>query len=731
MKARWTSIRGPSRTNLSAPNGSADAFIAKYDGSGALVWAKRLGGPGEASGLGIAVDSGGAIYVTGYFNETADFDPGPGTLNVISKGNADIFIAKFSNNGNPIWAKQFGGGADDEAGISIAVDAGGNVVTTGVFTGVSDFDPGPGAFNMTAAGVSDIFVAKLDSNGGFAWAKRMGGAVDVPDDVFDVGTDIAVDFAGNVYATGFFLGTADFDPGPGVLNFVSAGQVDAFVSKFAPGGTLLWARQLGGTGQDGALGIGLDANANVYTAGGFGATVDFDPGPGVFNVTAKGQSDSFVWKLDTNGNFVWARTVGGPGAEIAAAGMAADSSGSVYTSGLFAGTVDFDPGPAVFNRTGPGSGDGYVSKLDSNGAFAWTVRIGGSADGSLGGLALDGTGHMFATGSFDGTVDFDPGPGSTKLTSVGGDDFFLAKLKDNSVSGVTPVISSGGVVMANLLPTINTVSPLSIISVFGQDFSTESILFPNLDGEGKLDTVLGGTCLMMNGEALPIFAMTPTQINAQVTAAKVLGPASFTVVSNCGTAAALASEPARFGSPLPRELTSAAEPATVEAATPAFFIFNPVASNGYIAARFNATETQTAAAVAPAGLFNDQFGPSRPAKPGDIILMYGTGWGDTTAHLGTGVLAGGAASVVVEAAPSITFGGVPLAAEDIFYVGVTPGTAGLYQAAIRIPATAQAGNNQVVLTVYGKSTPVGPVVAVALERAQQMRSRGRGAPAAF
>jgi uncharacterized protein (TIGR03437 family) len=220
---------------------------------------------------------------------------------------------------------------------------------------------------------------------------------------------------------------------------------------------------------------------------------------------------------------------------------------------------------------------------------------------------------------------------------------------------------------------------------------------------------------MMNGEALPIFAMTPTQINAQITAAKVLGTASFTVVSNCETAAALASEPVRFASPLPRELTSGVETATVQEATPAFFIFNPVASNGFIAARFNATQTQPAAAVASNGLFNDEFGPSRPAKPGDVILLYGTGWGDTTAQLGTGVLATAAASVLPEANPSITFGGIPMAPVDIFYIGVTPGTAGLYQAAIRVPATAQAGNNQVVLTVYGKSTPVGPVVPVALE----------------
>ena len=149
-------------------------------------------------------------------------------------------------------------------------------------------------------------------------------------------------------------------------------------------------------------------------------------------------------------------------------------------------------------------------------------------------------------------------------------------------------------------------------------------------------------------------------------------------------------------------------------ATPAFFIFNPVASDGFIAARFNATESQAAVAVAPVGMFNDQYGPSRPANPGDVILLYGTGWGETTAGLTTGQLASDAAQLLLEPNSKITLGGVQLAAEDLIYVGVPPGTAGLYQAAIRIPANSQSGNQQVVLTVYGKSTPVGPVIPIAL-----------------
>jgi uncharacterized protein (TIGR03437 family) len=261
--------------------------------------------------------------------------------------------------------------------------------------------------------------------------------------------------------------------------------------------------------------------------------------------------------------------------------------------------------------------------------------------------------------------------------------------------------------MANLLPTVNEVSPRSIISVFGSNFSTGTTLFPTLDGNGDLDRILAGTCLEMNGERLPIFAVTPGQINAQASDAGALGPADFTVITDCGTPNALRSETVRAAS-------SAVEMATVEETTPVFFIFDPVAADGNIAARFNATESQAPVPVAPTSAFpNDSFGPSRPANPGDIVLLYGTGWGETDPSYAAGELATGAAQVLPEASAMVSFGGIIMDAADVLYVGVTPGSAGLYQLAIRIPEGAQPGDNEVVLTVYGKSTPVGPVIPVA------------------
>ncbi len=342
--------------------------------------------------------------------------------------------------------------------------------------------------------------------------------------------------------------------------------------------------------------------------------------------------------------------------------------------------------------------------------FVWAKQMGGTSFDEGFGVAVDGSGNVYTTGQFQRTTDFDPGAGVFNLTSAGSRDIFVSKLDS---AGQLPSISEGGIVLATLLPTVSTVSPLSIISVFGQNFSTETILFPNLDRQGKLDTLLGGTCLMMGREALPIFAITPGQINAQVSAARTRGPASFTVVTDCATAAPRSSAPltieiGRAASPTPQALTSKVEMATIEGTTPGFFLFPPLADDGLIAARFNAD----AIAVAPDGMFTDEFGTSRPAMPGDIIVLYGTGWGETEAALSTGELASRAAELLPDARPIVTFGGIPMHREDVFYVGVTPTTAGLYQLAIRVPAIAMTGNNQVVLTVYGKSTPIGPVIPV-------------------
>ncbi len=261
-------------------------------------------------------------------------------------------------------------------------------------------------------------MSKLDSAGNFIWAKRM----------WRTGRGIAVDIAGNVYTTGYFNGTGDFDPGPGTFNLTSAGVWDIFVSKLDSAGGFVWAKRMGGTEPDWGFGIAMDATGNVYTTGYFEGTVDFDPGPGTFNLTsASSWEDVFVLKLDGAGNFVWAKRMGGTGVD-AGWDIAVNGAGNVYTTGHFQGTTDFDPGPGTFNLTSAGSTDIFVSELDSAGDFVWAKSMGGTSGDYSRGIAVDGAGNVYTTGHFQGTGDFDPGPGTFNLTSAGNSDIFVSKL---------------------------------------------------------------------------------------------------------------------------------------------------------------------------------------------------------------------------------------------------------------------------------------------------------------
>jgi hypothetical protein len=278
---------GAGAYNLSS--GSADAtFISKLDNNGHFVWAKSMGSEGEDFGVGIVLDSAGNVYTAGGFSSTVDFDPGTGTFYLTSAGELDIFISKLNSDGDFIWAKNMGGTGYDGTS-SPKLDSAGNIYTTGVFEGIADFDPNAGVFNLTSAGGFDVYISKLDSDGDFIWAKRMGG----PD--FEGGNS-AVDSNGNIYTTCCFQGTADFDPGAGVFDLTSAGELDIFISKLDSNGNFVWAKRIGGAGSE--LGIvGVDPIGNVYITGGFGGTLDFDPGPGTFELTSSGETDIFILKL--------------------------------------------------------------------------------------------------------------------------------------------------------------------------------------------------------------------------------------------------------------------------------------------------------------------------------------------------------------------------------------------------------------------------------------------------
>jgi len=347
--------------------GGSDIFIAKYNSAGVLQWAKRAGGTVDDCGYGIAL-SGTSVYVTGYFNGTANFNTpsATGSNEITSAGGADIFVAKFDDAGTFQWVKRAGGtGYDYGNGIAIS---GASVYVTGYFNGTADFNtPTDGGSNTIVSAVSsDIFVAKFDDAGNFQWAKRAG------ETGVDYGYGIAVSGT-SVYVTGTFDFTANFNTpsATGSNEIVSAGDFDIFVAKFDDTGTFQWAKRAGGTGADEGKGIFV-SGASVYVTGYFNGTANFNTPStaGSNEITSAGWSDIFVTKFDDEGTFQWAKRAGGISLDEGTAVFV--SGASVYVTGYFNGTANFNtPSTAGSNEiVSSGSKDIFVAKFNDTGTKA-------------------------------------------------------------------------------------------------------------------------------------------------------------------------------------------------------------------------------------------------------------------------------------------------------------------------------------------------------------------------
>jgi len=415
-------------------NGSDDIFFAKYDSSGSYVWAKSIGSASSADGgWDITTDVFGNIYITGFFNDTADFDPGPGTANLISTAGYDIFIAKYDSSGSYLWAKSIAGSGG--FGYSIATDAYSNVYITGRFVNTADFDPDTGTANLTSIGIYDIFFAKYDSLGNYLWANSIGSGT------ADAGNCIDIDTLGNVYITGYWGGTADFDPGVGTVNLTPVGSYDIFFAKYDPSGNYLWAKGIGSTLWDQGQGIHIGILGNIYITGYYEGTADFDPGAGNAYLTPGNNKDIFFAKYDSNGNYIFAKSSSSTSSNNGGNSITTDDDGNVYITGYFKDSVDFDPSTDTASLTTAGSfvTDIFFAKYDSSGNYLWAKSIEGASVGVGYSISLDGVNNIYVAGVFKATTDFDPGTGSATLTSNGGYDIFLAKyIMCNINSSFTP-----------------------------------------------------------------------------------------------------------------------------------------------------------------------------------------------------------------------------------------------------------------------------------------------------
>lgn len=378
-----------------------------------ITWQKGLGGPQKDTSQGVATDSNGNIYLTGWYD--GQIDIGGGTLPPFGSGN--IFLAKYSSSGAHLWSKGFGIGYGAATtcsgqGLAVGVDSSGNVAIAGYFAGTIDF--GGGA--LTAAGLKDIFVAKYSDTGTFLWAKRFGSA-----GVESQGKSVAMDSGGNVALTGYFIGSVDF--GGGTLT--SANNFpDIFIAKFSASGAHQWSKRFGTTASltETGRGITTDSGGNVLFTGTFAGNVDFGGGP----LINTGSANIFIVKYSPAGAHLWSKNYGNT---LTASGfsIAVDSANNVVVCGTYYG-IPASVGGAVLPNAG--DDDVFIAKYSGiNGAHIWSKGTGSSFPERAPSITTDGSGNVIVTGAFVNMVNF----GCGSITAAGSWDVFVTKYSPDGV----------------------------------------------------------------------------------------------------------------------------------------------------------------------------------------------------------------------------------------------------------------------------------------------------------
>lgn len=394
--------------------------------SQSLLWAKNFGSPALDQGKEIAVDDSGNVYTIGSFQSTADFNHGVGVYNLTSAGSYDIYVSKTNTSGNFVWAIRLGAVGWDE-GNSIDIDSSGNLVCVGTFSNTVDFDPGTGTTNLSSAGIDDIFVLKLNRNGGFIWAVKIGGSGD------ESVESVAINTTQDIFFCGAFSGVVDFNPGVGIFSLTSIGSQDIFISKLSSSGSFGFALSVGSPGSDCAYALCNDSLNNIYVTGFFVQTADFDPGPGVLNLTSAGSTDIFLCKFNSIGVLQFATSLQGPGSDMVHC-LTLDRSSNIIIGGYTPGQLDFDNGPGVdTSSTIYGSALAFLAKYSSIGVYSWSASFGSEiANDGCRAVTTDEADNIFYTIGFGGRVDFDPGLDSFFLESPNHSDFGIGALDSAS-----------------------------------------------------------------------------------------------------------------------------------------------------------------------------------------------------------------------------------------------------------------------------------------------------------
>ncbi len=648
--------------------GSNNVFVLKLDPTGtSLLYSTTIGGGGDESGNGIAVDASGNAYVTGITNSknfpiVGGFQPNASTstnLNGTTSVFNQAFVLKLNATGTALTYSSYLGGNGNDFGRAIAVDAQGNAYVTG--NAFSFNFPVKNAIQPTKGDLStfnaDAFAVKVNAAGNaLVYGTYLGGSGD------DQGAAIAVDAAGNAYLTGETI-SPDF-PTVKPLQGSRAGNpnsafYDAFLTKINAAGTAVtYSTYLGGSNTDAANGIAVDVMGNAYIAG-FTFSRDFPVAP-----PQPVAGTAFVTKVSNDGSTViYSRSFGGNGTDTATA-LALDGAGNAYVTGSTSST-NFPSINAPLNLTGLVPPGGFVQvtfvvKINAAGtALIYSTPFGGGADvGS--GIGVDGNGNAYLTGQTSST-NF-PTVAPIQLNLGGGIDAFAAKLSDPAEPA--PAILPGGVVNgATYLAATDpngAVAPGTIVSIFGSNLAPAARVATSL----PLPTTLFDTTVTFNGVAAPLFYVSNTQINAEVPVETPLGQVRVQVQRADMTA-------------------PATQMVTLAPVSPG--IFNIL------------LQGVTEGAI----LHGKDFSfvtPTSPALAGETLSIFATGLGALQQPVATGSIPPSPPPMTV-AVPSVTIGGV---AATVTYSGLAARLAGVYQVNVVMPVvSAVAGMTTAQIRISG------------------------------
>ena len=365
--------------NNSGSASARDCFIAKYDSLGNFKWVKSYGNASSpVVGRSVAVaPNNQSIYVTGQYAGTTDFDPSAGVDTLNTSGfTLSGFIQKLDSAGNHLWVKPIQTLVANSAVTPgrLVVDHQANLYLLGNYFGTADFDPDTAVLSKTSTGPSgqDFFISKMDSSGALLWNHSMGASNN-----WDFAYDMMLAQNGDLLVSGGFGSTVDFDPGPATANLTSNGFADIFLLRLSNAGNFVFAKGMGDVGSDVAYTLAEDELGNILLTGNFRNTVDFDPGSGIFNLTANPNTWSlFLAKFDASGNFLWAEGIKGS-QRIYSRGLHYLGNQEIFVTGEVDTVYDFDPSSVLWNNFSNGEEDIFLYRVKE--CTADTISIAVSA----------------------------------------------------------------------------------------------------------------------------------------------------------------------------------------------------------------------------------------------------------------------------------------------------------------------------------------------------------------